>query len=85
MHNHNAKCNELQFKRFLVNFEQHESESHLANNADNVIVKNLQEKFVISEEWFSNQDGLLTDCFVGTTCEKDTVVTMNKHQDIIPN
>lgn len=64
-------------KRLQIELESYETDSNLENNVYGIIIKNCQEKFAVSEEWFSNQDGLITDCYVGTTSERDTVITVD--------
>lgn len=63
-------------RTFQIELEQNSDESDNSFRYYQRLVTTIQKKFLITEEWFSNQDGLLTDCYVGTTPSKDSVITI---------
>jgi len=69
------------YKTLQIKLKQSSEKPHFSTGDYHSLVATMQRRFLITEEWFSNQDGLLTDCYVGTTAGKDSIITIENRQD----
>ncbi len=70
----------MNYKTLQIKLKRSSEKSHFSINDYHSLVATMQRRFLITEEWFSNQDGLLTDCYVGTTSGKESIIIIENRQ-----